>query len=59
MIFGVFGVKSRALSIGKGLESVAALVSDFDENSLSFVKHVACQKIENMLKTWAGCVRSG
>ena len=36
MIFGVFGVKSRALSTGKGLESVAALVSDFDENSSSF-----------------------
>ena len=32
-MFGVFGVKLQA---GKGLESVAALVFEFDENSLSF-----------------------
>ena len=38
MIFWISGVESRALSIGKGLESVAALVSDFDENLLSFVE---------------------
>ena len=40
MIFWGFGVESRALSNGRGLESVATLVSDFDENSLSLVKIV-------------------
>ena len=59
MIFWISGVGSRALSIGKGLESVAALVSDFDENSSSFVENVTYQKIKKLLKTWAGCVRLG
>ena len=36
MILGISGVESRALSIGKGLEAVAALVFEFDENSSSF-----------------------
>ena len=35
-VFCLFGVGSRALSTGKGLESVAAQVSEFDENSSSF-----------------------
>ena len=36
MIFGVAGVGSRALSIGRGLEAVGALVFEIDENSSSF-----------------------
>ena len=36
MIFGVSGVGSRALSIGKGLEAVGAVVFEIDENSSSF-----------------------
>ena len=55
----MFGVGSRALSAGKGLETVAALVSDFDENSSGFVENVTYQKIGKLLKTWAGCVRLG
>ena len=38
MIFGDFGVKSRALSIGKGLEAVGALVFEFDKKSSSVGK---------------------
>ena len=36
MIFWISGVGSRALSTGKGLEAVAALVFEFDKNSSSF-----------------------
>ena len=36
ILFSIFGVGSRALSTGKDLESVAALVSEFEQNSSSF-----------------------
>ncbi len=42
----MFGVGSRALSTGKGLEFIAALVCEFDGNPLSFGEIQCLPKLE-------------